>query len=344
MTVELKSQPRRSPMRELRNVLLPIILCFVIRSAVADAHGQSKRLSRRQTFSTCKYDVDCIENAYCRNQQTCSCKENHIEYRSNNNYRCLRVATHIGDPCEEDIQCEFTFTPQSECREGTCQCAHDSHFTDGRCYESIGLGKRCRSNRNCYIKNTFCEYGFCKCGLRHHANPENTGCLPSAKLGELCKSDDECIVENSKCIENKCDCKVNYVLAESGQRCLRVATQIDEECEQQSQCRFKHSQCSVNKTCDCVVGSHRRGHLCFVDVELGGRCEIHHHCITGTFKDSNLTWKSKVDCVEGFCACTEGYTLMDELQDCIQFSDNGATIRQIHGILLIIFIAKFLVR
>lgn len=48
------------------------------------------------------------------------------------------VATRIGDPCEEDIQCEFTFTPQSECREGTCQCAHDSHFTDGRCYESVG--------------------------------------------------------------------------------------------------------------------------------------------------------------------------------------------------------------
>jgi len=25
----------------------------------------------------------------------------------------------------------------------------------------------------------------------------------------------------------------------------------------------------------------------------------------------------------GFCSCTEGYTLMEELQDCVQFSDNG---------------------
>jgi len=33
--------------------------------------------------------------------------------------------------------------------------------------------------------------------------------------------------------------------------------------------------------------------------ELGGRCETHHHCITTTLKDSNSTWKSKVDCVDG---------------------------------------------
>ncbi|EFN65464.1 hypothetical protein EAG_15271 [Camponotus floridanus] len=186
----------------------------------------------------------------------------------NNNNRSSNMATHIGDPCEEDIQCEFTFTPQSECREGTCQCAHDSHFTDGRCYESVGLSKRCRSNRNCYIKNTFCEYGFCTCGLRHHANPDNTGCLPSAKLNEDCNSDDECVVENSRCIHNRCDCKVDYVLAESGKRCLKAAFWIGEECEQQSQCQMslKHSQCDANGTCDCVVGSHRRGRRCYVDV------------------------------------------------------------------------------
>lgn len=37
----------------------------------------------------------------------------------------------------------------------------------------------------------------------------------------------------------------------------------------------------------------------FYILELNGRCETHHHCITGTFKDSNLTGKSKVDCVDG---------------------------------------------
>ena len=43
-----------------------------------------------ETFSQCKYDVDCIPNAFCRNQQTCSCKDDHIEFRINNNYKCLR--------------------------------------------------------------------------------------------------------------------------------------------------------------------------------------------------------------------------------------------------------------
>ncbi|XP_018392720.1 PREDICTED: tenascin-like [Cyphomyrmex costatus] len=325
-------------------VLVPVTVCVTI-TYVNDNEDPSLRCNDRsnanrsnKTFSQCKYDVDCIPNAFCRNQQTCSCKDNYIEFRINNNYKCLRVASLIGDPCEEDIQCQFTFTPQSECRDGTCQCAHDSHFTDGRCYESVGLGKRCRSNRNCHIKNTFCEYGFCSCGLHHHANPDNSSCLPSAKLDEHCNSDDECIVQNSKCIHNRCDCELNYVLAKDDQRCLKAASWIGEKCEQQSQCQLflKHSQCGVSKTCDCVAGSHRRGHRCFVDVELGGRCETHHHCITTTLKDSNSTWKSKVDCINGFCICTEGYTLMEELQDCVQFSDNGTTRCQIYGVLFII--------
>ncbi|KYN05265.1 hypothetical protein ALC62_03788 [Cyphomyrmex costatus] len=311
-------------------VLVPVTVCVTI-TYVNDNEDPSLRCNDRsnanrsnKTFSQCKYDVDCIPNAFCRNQQTCSCKDNYIEFRINNNYKCLRVASLIGDPCEEDIQCQFTFTPQSECRDGTCQCAHDSHFTDGRCYESVGLGKRCRSNRNCHIKNTFCEYGFCSCGLHHHANPDNSSCLPSAKLDEHCNSDDECIVQNSKCIHNRCDCELNYVLAKDDQRCLKAASWIGEKCEQQSQCQLflKHSQCGVSKTCDCVAGSHRRGHRCFVDVgeysniwtfayilQLGGRCETHHHCITTTLKDSNSTWKSKVDCINGPIVLFDIYTI-----------------------------------
>ncbi|XP_012533583.1 prion-like-(Q/N-rich) domain-bearing protein 25 isoform X2 [Monomorium pharaonis] len=335
-------------------VLVPVTVCATItyvnngnEDPALRCVDRSSASRSNKTFSQCKYDVDCIPNAFCRNQQTCSCKDDYIEFRSNNNYKCLRVATRIGDPCEEDVQCEYTFTPQSECREGACQCAHDSHFTNGRCYESVGLGKRCRSNRNCHIKNTFCEYGFCTCGLRHHANPDNTSCVPSAKLGEHCNSDDECIVENSKCMHDRCDCKVDYVLAKGEQRCLKVASWIGEKCEQQSQCQLflKHSQCGTNKTCDCVPGSHRRGHRCFVDVELGGRCETHHHCITTTLRDSNSTWKSKVDCVDGFCTCNEDYTLMEELQDCVQFSDNGATRWQVYRIFpIIVIIARFFLR
>lgn len=29
--------------------------------------------------------------------------------------------------------------------------------------------------------------------------------------------------------------------------------------------------------------------------------------------------------ITGFCTCSEGYTLIEELQDCIQFNDNGKT-------------------
>lgn len=88
------------------------------------------------------------------------------------------------------------------------------------------------------------------------------------ELNEYCNSDDECIVENSRCMHSRCDCKVDYVLAEGGQRCLKAASWIGEECEQQSQCQMilKHSQCGANGMCDCVAGSHRRGRRCYVDV------------------------------------------------------------------------------
>ncbi|XP_032675290.1 prion-like-(Q/N-rich) domain-bearing protein 25 [Odontomachus brunneus] len=326
-------------------VLVPVTVCATITYVNQDSSRCNDRSNK--SFAQCQYDVDCIANAYCRNQQTCWCKENHVPFKSDNIYKCLRVATSIGDPCEEDIQCQFTFTPLSECREGTCQCAHGSHFVEGRCYELVGLGKRCRSHRNCYVKNTFCDYGFCTCGLRYHPNPDNSSCLLSAMLGERCNHDYECIVENSKCIQNKCDCKVDHVLAEDDRRCRKAASKIGQECEQQSQCQLflKYSQCGVNNTCDCVVGSHKRGFQCFVDVELGGHCETHHHCITGSYKDSNSSGKSKVDCVNGFCACSEGYTLTEELQDCVQFSDNGAARWQTYGIFpIIVLIARLLVR
>lgn len=330
-------------------VFVPVTVCATITYVNQDTAPRCGERSNK-TFSQCQYDVDCIPNAYCQNQQTCSCKDNHIPFRNHSIYKCLRVATALGDPCEEDIQCQFTFTPQSECQKGTCQCAHGSHYAEGRCYESVGLGKRCRSHRNCYIENSFCEYGICACGLRHHSNPNNTGCLPNAKLSEHCNNDDECVVENSKCINDKCDCKVDHVLAEGEQRCLQAVSLVGQQCEQHSQCRLfmKHSECSTNGTCECIAGSHKRGFLCFVDVEIDGRCETHHHCITRSFKDSDTFWKSKVDCVNGFCTCSEGYMLMKELGDCVQFSDNGATKWQVRnflqGILLVILITRFLVR
>ncbi|XP_020281971.1 prion-like-(Q/N-rich) domain-bearing protein 25 isoform X2 [Pseudomyrmex gracilis] len=312
-------------------------------------HRQENRCVNNESYAECKYDDDCIANAYCRNQTTCSCKDNYIEYRINNSSKnttmCLRVATYLGDPCKEDIQCKFTFTVQSECRAGACRCAHDSHFSDGRCYKSSGLGDPCLLNRNCIVINSFCEHSVCKCGLRLHANSNNTSCISSAKLGEICESDDECVVENSKCIKNRCDCNVKSVISNDGRRCLKSASLIGEECEQHSQCQLflKHSQCGSNKMCECAAGSHKRGYRCYADVELGGLCDTHHHCVTRSFRDFNLTLKSKVDCVNGFCTCTEGYTLTEELQDCIQFSDNGATRWQAHGIFLIILITRFLV-
>ncbi|KAL0098884.1 hypothetical protein PUN28_020870 [Cardiocondyla obscurior] len=82
-------------------IFVPVTVCATITYVTGNEDYLPPRCGDRvnanrsnQTFSQCKYDVDCIPNAFCRNQQICSCKDNYIEFRNNNNYKCLRdIAT-----------------------------------------------------------------------------------------------------------------------------------------------------------------------------------------------------------------------------------------------------------
>lgn len=56
----------------------------------------------------------------------------------------ISVASNLGDACEENIQCEMTFTSQAECRNNVCACVDGSHYEEEqrRCYESVGKKKK----------------------------------------------------------------------------------------------------------------------------------------------------------------------------------------------------------
>ncbi|XP_014603813.1 PREDICTED: prion-like-(Q/N-rich) domain-bearing protein 25 isoform X1 [Polistes canadensis] len=317
-----------------------VFLCFLAQTSVVLGHGQHQHLLQRQTLATCRYDLDCMENAFCWNQKACYCKDGYVVYRNNSNYHCLKVANNIEDTCVADVQCHLTFTLHSECRNHVCQCSSTAHFVNGRCYESIGLARICQTNHNCYVKDSYCVNGYCVCDNRQHPNPERTKCIKNAYLGDKCEQDFECVSENTRCMEI-CKCKVDYVLSEDGTRCLKAANSVGEGCREDSQCQeFLQNTICQDNVCTCVEEYHRRGPVCVRDVGLGQRCVSHNECVTQTYKHSNSTDLMKVDCLNDRCTCAKDYIMSQELDDCIRYSESGATSLQTYRIFFLIIFAN----
>ncbi|XP_076761543.1 uncharacterized protein LOC143429700 isoform X2 [Xylocopa sonorina] len=313
-------------MAGLGGLALSIGLWLVALGAVVVAHGEHQHLLLRQTLAKCQYDDDCVPNAYCWNQEACLCKDRYVVYKNRTHVECLRVANAIGDPCKADIQCHVTFAPYSECRNNFCQCTVGSHYVEGRCYESIGLGQICQTHRNCYINHSYCVTGYCTCTLKYHPNPNNDGCVRSAELGDVCSDDYECVAPNSVC-SDVCKCKVDHVLSSDGKRCLRLANSVGDSCEEDAQCQIyvENSWCGYNGKCSCIENFHRHGTLCVRDIKLYDICRKDMDCITETYRNSNFTRFINVNCVSGICVCAKDYIFSQELHDCVRYSQNGAT-------------------
>ncbi|XP_057320813.1 prion-like-(Q/N-rich) domain-bearing protein 25 isoform X1 [Microplitis mediator] len=290
-------------------------------------------LRLRQTMKSCIYDTDCIGNAYCFNRETCHCKNGHVINRNHTHMQCLKIATNLGDPCDENIQCEMTFTSQAECRNNICTCIDGSHYEEsqGRCYESIGIGKMCKTNYNCYVEGskTFCVDGYCSCPLLHHPNSDGTRCLKSAFLKDKCSIDEECIAENSRCF-GTCSCKLDYVLSKDNKRCLKAANIIGDPCEEDLQCStfLKNTKCNEDNICTCVLDFKPRESVCLRKINpdmIGKACLSRSQCVhppaDTELKDSEV---ANVDCLSGICSCAQDYTLTEDKTDCIRFSENGA--------------------
>lgn len=43
-----------------------------------------------ETLAACRYDLDCMENAYCWNQEACYCKDGYVVYRNRSDFHCLK--------------------------------------------------------------------------------------------------------------------------------------------------------------------------------------------------------------------------------------------------------------
>ncbi|XP_043271052.1 prion-like-(Q/N-rich) domain-bearing protein 25 isoform X2 [Venturia canescens] len=326
---------------DLRQFVIELLLlaswcCPLVRThAVDDPRCGSDRKSYAQTLATCTYDKDCMDNAYCKHQKTCECMEDYLVDKNRTHVRCLKIATNIGDPCTEDVQCSVTFTAQAECRNNTCGCSPGSHFEAERCYESVGIGHVCQTSHNCYVhgSDSFCVDGYCSCPLQHHPNSDGSRCLKSASLRDKCDIDEECITMHSRCTRVGCDCKVAYVRSMDGQRCLKGANAIGDPCEEDLQCRafLKNARCGEEGKCRCNMDFKHRGSVCRKDLYtrmLGKRCNDFSDCVEGLDDmDIGTTEVTRADCIKGICSCTKDYELTEDGRDCIGYSEIGGSAR-----------------
>ncbi|XP_034948962.1 prion-like-(Q/N-rich) domain-bearing protein 25 [Chelonus insularis] len=322
------------------SVLVFLVLCLVTAScstiSVAFRHHVYPCLNRRlhtQTMKSCTYDVDCIENAYCFNQETCMCMDGYVVNKNRTHMQCLKIVTNLGDPCDENIQCEMTFTSQAECRGNICVCSDGSHYEaeQRRCYESVGLGKICQTNYNCYVEGSksFCSDGFCSCPLLHHSNADGTKCLQSANLGQNCTNDEECITLNSRC-SGVCSCKIDYALSNDKKRCLKAAMKLGDFCEEDSQCSLflKNTKCGEENKCICVLDLKPRETECVRKLNpemIGKPCYSRSQCVLPT-SDTELKPHevANIDCINNICSCAQDYILTENKLDCIRFSENSS--------------------
>ncbi|XP_012287719.1 prion-like-(Q/N-rich) domain-bearing protein 25 [Orussus abietinus] len=135
----------------------------------------------------CTNDEECIvDDSRCLD--VCGCKVDYVT--SSDGKRCLKAADAVGEPCEEDTQCQ-QFISNSICFDGGCTCARGYHRRAGTCLRSVGLNQPCESSGECVTKtnlgyesstgyewsNVDCVDGTCKCAEEYTITEDLLDCV-----------------------------------------------------------------------------------------------------------------------------------------------------------------------
>ncbi|XP_039765671.1 prion-like-(Q/N-rich) domain-bearing protein 25 [Pararge aegeria] len=196
---------------------------------------------KRRTGNVCNVDIDCPDNAFCRQSSYCVCKDGFVYAAINSTHKgCLKEARN-GEECVQHIQCHSTMSVHSECNNGVCACASTAHLETDRCYETAVIGGRCVVDQNCFLGETgaerqaFCVRGYCTCQLQYSPRDNGTRCVRDAALGEECEDELQCAGLGLQC-RGTCRCKDNWVAFQDINACVESAKALDDPCQYDVQC------------------------------------------------------------------------------------------------------------
>ncbi|XP_033219820.1 tenascin-like isoform X2 [Belonocnema kinseyi] len=138
----------------------------------------------------CTRDEECVvENSRCFGN--CTCDISHV--MSADKKECLKKADEVGEPCQEDSQCQDPLK-SAKCQDGKCSCNKGYHRRSGACFCSIGLNQSCENHHQCTtptnmdsntssVTNVDCINGVCTCAEHHTFTSDGLDCIGYAENG-----------------------------------------------------------------------------------------------------------------------------------------------------------------
>ncbi|XP_049886205.1 tenascin [Pectinophora gossypiella] len=282
-----------------------LILLAILGLAVAQ--GPEKR----RTGNICHVDMDCPDNAFCRQSSYCVCKDGFVYATVNSTHKgCLKEAK-IGEECVQHIQCHSTMGVHSECAGGICACTATAHLEDDRCYETAVIGERCVVDQNCYLgeqtseRQAFCVRGYCTCQLQFSPRDNGTRCVRDATLGEACEDQLQCAGPGLEC-RGTCHCRDNWVAHNESNACVESVKALGDPCEYDVQCdafagssdaRAPGMSLCLAGVCTCAYNARAAGNpqRCWPRKRPGELCSRDEECVSEEDEPGY--------CLNGRCTC-----------------------------------------
>ncbi|XP_018341853.1 PREDICTED: fibropellin-1-like [Trachymyrmex septentrionalis] len=169
----------------------------------------------------CERDIDCIDNAFCRWQETCQCDPFYSP--SLDKSKCTAT---VGLSCVDNVQCQSI--ANGECKQNTCTCKDnfflDNHNSSNCISRPSKIGDRCHVNTNdnmCQERFNFalCINEKCECFTGHHFVNETRTCVKSRALYYTCSNHYECY--DSSRFPDTMECKNDQCVCKEGEQCSK---------------------------------------------------------------------------------------------------------------------------
>ncbi|GBP73346.1 hypothetical protein EVAR_53141_1 [Eumeta japonica] len=292
-----------------------------------DCRGQTCINYLSRTGNVCSVDMDCPDNAFCRLNSYCVCKEGFVYAAVNSTSKgCLKEAQ-FGEECVQHIQCHSKLGIHSECADSACSCKAGTHLEGTRCFETSRRPSTAVTQENVqafekliqvdrritYIDLAKIEYRISSDANHYHL---------SSLIGERCTVSENCYLGDRDvpelqafCVRGYCSCQLLYSPRDNGSRCVRDA-HLGEPCEDEMQCAGAGLEC--RGTCRCsdgwVANKYTKGCLQSVTA-LSEPCDYDVQCeaLAGIPESPGAAL-----CLAGVCTCAYSARAAGEPTRCWQ--------------------------